>query len=247
MHDQRRAHLDRLAQIGRGGGVVDDQGDAVLVGNRRQRRDIGDIATGVGDGLAEDRAGVLVDGGLDGGQIVGIDKGRRPAKAFEDLRELGDRAAIEPGRGDDVQSWPHQRIERHDLRRVSRRGADSPHATLQRRQTLAQGGDGRVGQARIDIADFLQVEQSRGMVGIAKDIGGGLVDRNLAGAGGRIGARARVDLKRVEAKAGHGVLPRGYGRDAMPKASVSQRANGGLRAGPGEDVFLTLPLAEQMS
>jgi hypothetical protein len=59
--------------------------------------------------------------------------------------------------------------------------------------------DGRVGQAGIDVADFLQAEERGGMVGVAEDISGGLIDRHLACAGGRIGLGACVNGQRVKA------------------------------------------------
>ena len=69
----------------------------------------------------------------------------------------------------------------------------------------ASADDGGVRQARIDVADFLQVEELGGMVRVAEDIGGGLVDRHLPRARGRVGLGARVDLQRVEAEgSGHG-------------------------------------------
>jgi hypothetical protein len=93
----------------------------------------------------------------------------------------------------------HQREQRHDLRGMARGAAHRADAALQRRDAFLQHGDGGVGQARIDEADLLQVEQRRGMVGVAEHIGGGLVDRRLARAGGRVGPGACVDLERVEA------------------------------------------------
>jgi hypothetical protein len=56
--------------------------------------------------LAEDRAGVVVDRGLDRVEIVEIDELRRPAEALDGLAELRDRAAVEPGRDDDVRPAP---------------------------------------------------------------------------------------------------------------------------------------------
>ena len=44
---------------------------------------------------------------------------------------------------------------------------------------------------RVDVAELLQVEQRRGMVDVVEHVGGGLVDRDRAGAGGRDRARHR--------------------------------------------------------
>ena len=72
MHYQRRAVLDGAAQVGRGRGVVDDQRQPGLFGHGGHGVEIGDVAARVGDGLAEDGAGVVVDGGADGVEIVEI-------------------------------------------------------------------------------------------------------------------------------------------------------------------------------
>ena len=42
--------------------------------HRGQRRDVGDVAAGVGDQLAEDRPGVVVDRVLERGEILGVDE-----------------------------------------------------------------------------------------------------------------------------------------------------------------------------
>jgi hypothetical protein len=96
MNDQRRTQLNRAAQERCGGGVVDDQGNALPVGNLGQCRNVGDIAAGVGDSFAENRAGVFVHGLRHRAQIFGVNELSRPAKAFDRLAELGDGSAIKP-------------------------------------------------------------------------------------------------------------------------------------------------------
>ncbi|MPL71114.1 hypothetical protein SDC9_16885 [bioreactor metagenome] len=222
MHHQRRAMLDRAAQIGRGEGVVDDQRQAEPVGHLRHRIEIGDIAAGVRDRLAEDRTGVLVHRGFDRRGIVEIDEGAAPAEALHRQAELGDGAAVKPGRGDDVQPRPHQREERHDLRRMARGATHRPRATLERGDAVCQRRDRRVGQARIDVAHFLQVEEPRRVVGVFEDIGGGLVDRHLAGPGGRIGFGPGVHLQRVKGKVGHMRLPECNGANPIAGSGALQ-------------------------
>ena len=202
MDDQRRAVLDRAAEVWRGRGIVDDQRQARVVGDPRDHVEVGDVAAGVGDALAEDRAGIVVDGGLDRVGVVEVDELRGPAEALDRLAELGDRPAVEPGRDHDVAPRRHQREQRHDLRRVPRRTADSADAAFQRGDAFLQHRHGGVGQAGIDVAHLLQVEERGGVVGVAEHVGRGLVDRHLPRAGGRIGACPGVDLQRVEAVGG---------------------------------------------
>ena len=54
MHDDVGAVIDRLAQIGRGERVVDDQRHAGLARDIGDRLDVGDDAAGIGDRLDED-------------------------------------------------------------------------------------------------------------------------------------------------------------------------------------------------
>ncbi len=125
------------------------------------------------------------------------------------MAELRDRSAVKPCRDDDIPPRTHQREKRHDLRRVTRGTADRARAAFQRRDPLGQCRDGRVGQAGVDVAHFLEVEERGRVIGVAEDIGRRLVDRHLARPGRRIGPRAGMDLQRVEAIGlGHGGLPR---------------------------------------
>jgi hypothetical protein len=62
-------------------------------------------------------------------------------------------------------------------------GADRADAVFQRGETLFKHRNGRIGDARIDVARALQIEQRRGMIGVLKDVGRRLIDRNGAGAG----------------------------------------------------------------
>jgi len=66
VYNERCAMLDRAAQVGRGGGVVDDQRDLRRVRDVGNGAHIHDIATGVGDGFAKYRAGVVVNCGFHG-------------------------------------------------------------------------------------------------------------------------------------------------------------------------------------
>ena len=204
--------LDGAAQIRARQRVVDDERDPRLIRDPCDRRNIGDVAPGVRDRLDEDRPGVVVDGGAHGGLVVKVHERGRPAEAADRLPELRNRAAVEPGRGDYVQPRTHQRQEREDLRRVPRRTADRARAPFQRGDAVLQRADGRVRQPRIDVADLLQVEEPGGVVGVPELVGGGLVDRHLPRASGRVGGGARVDGERVEAlraggggRVGHGV------------------------------------------
>ena len=198
--------FDRAAEIGRGGGVVDDERHTGLVGHLGHGGDIRDMPAGIGDGLAEDSAGVVVNRCRDGVHVVDIDEFRLPTETLNCLAELRDRSAVKPGRDNDVAARRHQREKRHDLRRVTRGAADRADTAFEGGDTFLEHGDGRVRQPRIDVADFLQVEERRGVFCIAKHIGRCLVNRRLPRACCRVRAGARVDLQRVKA-IGHSGSP----------------------------------------
>ena len=71
--------------------------------------------------------------------------------------------------------------------------ATAARAALERRHAFFQRGHGRVAQARIDVAEGLQVEQAGGVVGAVEDEARGLVDRQRPRAGGGVGDLAGVD------------------------------------------------------
>ncbi len=84
-------------------------------------------------------------------------------------------------------------MEDEHLRRVTRGHGKRGGAALKCRDPLLEHGLGRIRDARIDIAEGLEVEQRRGMINVLEDIGGGLIDRRDPGAGGGVWMGAGVD------------------------------------------------------
>ena len=89
--------------------------------------------------------------------------------------------------------------QRHDLRGVARGAGDAARPAFQRHHPVREGRDRGVRQAGVDVADFLQVEELGGVVGVAEDVGRGLVDRHLPRAGGGVGGGGGMDGEGVEA------------------------------------------------
>mmetsp|Transcript_24127 Transcript_24127/g.44834 ORF Transcript_24127/g.44834 Transcript_24127/m.44834 type:complete len:218 (-) Transcript_24127:10062-10715(-) len=213
MHDQRGPMFDGAAQVGRGRCVVDDQRYFGGVRHSRDRIQIGDVATRVGNRFAENRAGVVINGRLDRIQIVKVDKGRRPPEPLDGLAELGDRAAIKAGGDHDIHAWAHQREQRHDLCGMTRGTAHAADTALKGGDPFLQHGHRWVGQAGIDVSDLLQVKEGGGVLCIAEHIGGRLVDRRLTRACGRVWPCACVNLKGIKAvcwAVSHDVCPLRY-------------------------------------
>jgi hypothetical protein len=189
---------DRLAEERTGQSVVDDEGDTGLVGDGGDRLDVDDEAAGIGRALDEDRLAFLRQRAREVLGIVRIDENGFPAKFFERLAELGDRAAIELLRGEELVAGLHEGEEGEHLCGVAGGASRRPAAILEAGNFLLEGRDRRVGEARINIAERRQVEQRSSVIGVVEDVGGGLIDRRDAGAGRRIGRRARVDGARFE-------------------------------------------------
>ena len=103
----------------------------------------------------------------------------------------------------------HQRQDRGHLRRHAGTRGEPGAAVFERRHALLEDRRGRIGQAHIDIAESLQVEQARGVLGVLEDIGRRLVNRYRARAGDRVGDLPRVQAKGLDAEfsVSHGFLP----------------------------------------
>ena len=112
----------------------------------------------------------------------------------------------------------------------------APMAAFERGEPLGERHHRRVGQAGVDVADLLEVEERRRVVGVAEDVGGVLVDRHLPRAGRRVGLGAGVDLQRVETELSSAIsvlpmaLARGYARrQALTTAGGRTSRSAGLR------------------
>src|SRR5205807_40693 len=85
---------------------------------------------------------------------------------------------------------------RHAARRCERRATtfESGHALLER-------GHGGIREARVHVAEGLEVEQARGVIGAVEDEARRLVDGQRARAGGGVGYLPRVDREGLRMKA----------------------------------------------
>jgi hypothetical protein len=86
-----------------------------------------------------------------------------------------------------------QRHERHRLGGHAAGRGDGGASAFERSHALLQRGHRGIGQPRIDVAEGLQVEQARGVLGAVEHEARRLVDGQGARAGGRIRDLAGVD------------------------------------------------------
>jgi hypothetical protein len=165
-----------------------------------QRGNVADVQLRVADRLGIECLGVWRDGGAERAGVIGIDERDADAELVERRRELRVRAAVERPRRDDVMAVPAQREERQHLRRHAGRRRQRRAPAFERRHALLQRGDRGIRDPRVDVAERLQVEEARRVIGAVEHERCRLVDRHRAGAGRRIRNLARVQAQRVEAE-----------------------------------------------
>mmetsp|Transcript_3850 Transcript_3850/g.8552 ORF Transcript_3850/g.8552 Transcript_3850/m.8552 type:complete len:317 (+) Transcript_3850:714-1664(+) len=117
--DDVRAVLEGSAQVGGGAGVVDDEGQALGMGNVGDLLDVHHQALGVGDRLAVHRLGLVVNSRLNGSIVIHSAEPSLPAELFEESIELGDGPAVELVGGDEIIPPAHQVTESQVLGRVA--------------------------------------------------------------------------------------------------------------------------------
>ena len=164
VHDDVGALSDRLDQVRRGDGVVDDQRHTVLVGDRGDTGDVQDVDLRVGDRLGEERLGVGTHRGPPGVQVVGVlDEADLDTELGQRVVEQVVGAAVEPGAGHDVVARGRQVQDRERLGGLPRGQEQRGHPALQGGDALFDDVGGRVADAGVDVARDFQPEQRRGV------------------------------------------------------------------------------------
>ena len=122
----------------------------------------------------------------------------RMPKRGSRMRQEIDRAAIERSGRNDMVAGTQQRSDGEMHRRHAACGANRADAIFQRRQAFLQHGRRRIGNACVDVAGALQVEQACGVIGIVEHIRGGLIDRHGTRACNRVGMLPGVQAQSLE-------------------------------------------------
>ena len=192
--DDRRSVLERPGEDRRRR-VVNDERDAEAAA------DFGDLGDGkhrefrIGQRFGIVSAGALVGRAAEIIGIDGIDKADFDALILQRIGKQIPCSAVQIGRADDVVAGAREVLQSERRRGLSRRQRQRADATLHRRHALLQHIVGRIHDARIDIAEFLEREQVRGVLGIAELIRRGLIDRYGNGTGRRVRTPAGVKRK----------------------------------------------------
>ncbi len=191
-HDVR-APLQRPAEERRGEGAVHHEGGAVLVADRRDALDVQDVAAGVADGLPEEQPGLSPHRAPPGVLVVGIHEGDAEAQFALQVADLGEGAAVERPRRDEVIAGAQDGEERRRLRREARSEGHRPDAALEARNPFLEGGNRGVDDPGIGVPVLLEVEVGGGRLRILENVAGGLEDGDGPGSGVRLRAGPGVD------------------------------------------------------
>ena len=233
MHDDRGAEVERPAQDRRGR-VVHDQRHAELASDPRHLGDREDVQLRVRQGLRVPAARLRVGRAAEVLRIRGIHEAALDAHLAHGVREQVPRAAIEVGGGDEVVARLAEVLDREERGRLAGAERERSDPALELRDALLEHRVGRVHYPGVDVAQFLEREQVRGMVRRIELEARGLVDRDRDGVGRRVGAIARVqhDGLGVAAPGCHlALLPAIGWRPSRPATRRCHPA-GGARARP---------------
>ena len=197
MNDDVGAMIHGAHQHGRRHRVVDDQRHAVTMGDRGECLEVADVAGRIADRLAEHRAGVLVDLGLDVGGTVRFGEPDLHALFGQDVSEQRVGRAVELWHGDDIASHFGDVDGGVVERRLPRGCAERPDAALELRHPLLEHRGGGIADARVSESLDLEIEERGGMLCAVEGIGGGLIDRNRHRVGGRVRVESAVNRDRL--------------------------------------------------
>ena len=201
VEDDVHAVLDRSREERRKG-VVDDDRDAVLVGNGGDRLEVWHVETRVADRLDVDGLRLGVDRGIEFGRLGAVDELEIDAVLRQCVLEEVVRPTVKRRTGNDVIADAGKVEDGERLSRLAGADGQGPDAALESGHALFEYPVGGVHDPGVDVAELLQAEEAGGMVGIVEDVAGCGVDRNRSGLGGGIDHLTCVDGEGFAMKGG---------------------------------------------
>jgi len=153
VHDNVRTELNRLDDVSSSTeGVIDNEGNAMVVCDLRESGDVVDDVLGVRDRLDKDGLGALVNGSSEclGGRLG--DPLHTDAELLEGDFELVVGTAIKVGGRDDVVSGASNRGNGEELGGLTRGGGDGGDTALELGNALLEDVDGRVTDTGVDVS-----------------------------------------------------------------------------------------------
>src|SRR5690606_4593121 len=161
--------------------------------------DLGDLLDGedvelrITDRLAVEQLGVWLKGLAESVGIIGIDKADLDAELREGVTKKIIRSAVQLRNGDHVVAAAADIEDRTGDGGLAAGVGKGAGTALQRRDTLFEDIGGRIHDPRVDVSEFLEAEEVRGVLGVAEQVAGGLVDRDGARESRRIWRLPGVD------------------------------------------------------
>jgi hypothetical protein len=153
VEDEVGAMVERLHQPRRREGRIDQQRQAVVVGQRRDGRDVEHVEAGIAERLAEQQPRLRPDRGAPAVDVAGLHEGRRDAEARQRVVQQVVRAAVQRARADDVRAGAGQRADREVQRGLAARRRDRADAAFERRDALLEDRVGRVRDPAVDVPE----------------------------------------------------------------------------------------------
>ena len=182
------AVLDGAQQVGRGERGVNDERQAMAMGDLRPALEVEHVGVGVAERLGIEQLSVGLDGGLNSGEVVGTHEGGGEALLNKRVAEEVHRAAVKVGGSHDVVAGrgdvPHGDGDGSRAAGYAKR----THTALERRDALLKDRGSGVGEARVDVAGLRKGKAAGSRGGILEHVRRGGVNRHRAGIGGRVGA-----------------------------------------------------------
>src|SRR6185312_15105110 len=155
--------------------------------DRGHLRDVEDVHTRVGDGLAVDDARVGANGFAEVLGVVRLDKGNVDAEPLQRSRELRVCAAVKGGGRNHVIARLHEAGEGEKLSGLSTARGERGNAAFEGGHALLEDSRRRIHDSRVDVTELPKPEESGGVLGVLEYERGRLIDRDGAGSGGRVG------------------------------------------------------------
>ena len=197
--DDVRTPFEGVAQVARGTErIVRDEGHVVAFGQLSQCFEIGHRTSGIAHALGVDRLRASVDQRLEVLGAFASGDAAVDAEPAQRNAELGEGAAVEERRGDDVVALGRQREHGDEYGRHARRDGQRPHGTVQGGDALLVYGRSRVLQPGVDVAPFAQVEEVGRVFAALETVCCRGIYRHTAGTRGIVGLQPSVDLQCLE-------------------------------------------------
>ena len=184
--------FERPAQERRCHGVVDNQRDAMFVGDIGPALDIHHVTGRVANGFAEQGAGVVINRFLHCLKVVVTHHTAVDTLVWQRVGKQVVGAAIELAGTDNVVAHFADGLQGVKDGRHTRGHREGTHTTFKLRHTLLQYGIGGVHDARIDVALYLQVKQVRTVLSVVERVGRSLIDGRGCGVGRWVAVEASV-------------------------------------------------------